>query len=375
MLAGCGGGGGGGDAAAPSTPSQTPGVAFTSYQKTTLPGRLLMNAPLGSQAVLLNLTTGQRQELPHTAGSTVDSDEWSVSDDGGLLLRWNRDTNAGYPLQQFDSTTLQPLGTAATLTAGLGSHDLKLSKDRKYLLAQIDGGLPSFETRLTVLDAGTLATVKRGSLLDGESVVADPQAWLPDGRYVYLVGRKLYASGPGESTAQLLATLDLPANDASGSAAVAGQSDLVVSPDGTQVAFTWNEARAGNAATVDTHVYTARLDGSALKKITEVADATDPVAHSFGSPVWSPDGNWLAFALFVNGATSAPVWPDDPYGGARIIGTTGCDVSPVYVVPAQTATQRIGRSSLRTDLAVRVQATAAGSAQWVSSCSRFKWLS
>lgn len=377
LLAGCGGGGGGGsggEANVPSTPTQTPTTAFSSYQQTTLPGRLLMNAPSGAQAVLLNLTTGLRQDLPHTAGTAVDSDEWSASGDGAVLLRWNRDTNAGYPWQQFDSSTLQPLGVSATLSAGLGAHDLTISQDRKYLLGQIQEGFPSFETRLTVLDARTLATVKRGSLLDGSTVVGDPQAWLPDGRYVYLMGRKLYASAPGESTARLLATLDLPANDSTGTDVVIGQSELAVSPDGTRIAFTWQAPRSGNTATVDTHIYTASLDGSALKKVTEVADTSDPIAHSFGSPAWSPDGNWLAFALYVSGATSAPVWPADPYGGARIVGTTGCDVSPVYVVSTQTATQRISRSSLRTDLAVRVQGASAGEAQWVSTCARFKWI-
>jgi hypothetical protein len=380
LVAACGGGGSGGDAAAPpstGTPTPVPPPAsatFNTYQQTTLPGRLLMNSPQGAQAVLLDLKTGQRKDLPRTTGATANSDNWSVSADGGVVLRWNRDTNAGYPLQKFDLSTLQPVGAEVTLSSGLGAHDLRLSADRKYLLAQMEEGAPSFERRLTVLDATTLSVVKRGSLLDGASVIGDPHAWLPDGRYIYLVGRKLYASTPGASTAELLATLALPANSGSGLDDVVGQSDLAVSPDGSRIAFTWLQPRAGNTATVDTHVYTARLDGSELKKITEVDDAADPVTHSFGSPTWSPDGNWLAFGLFVSAATSAPVWPADPYGGARIVGTTGCDVSPVYVVPTQASTQRISRASLRTDLAVRVIAANAGEAQWVSSCARFKWV-
>lgn len=380
LLGACGGGGGGGEAVtSPTTPTPTPvppptGVTFTTYQQTTLPGRLLMNSPRGAQAVLLDLKTGLRKDLPHTGGATADSDNWSVSADGSVTLRWNRDTNTGYPLQKFDSSTLQPVGSEATLSSGLGAYDLKLSADRKYLLAQIEDGFPSFERRLTVLDAATLSVVKRGSLLDGASVTGDPQAWLPDGRYVYLVGRKLYASSPTASTAELLATLNLPFNSTTSSTDdVVGQSDLAVSPDGSRIAFTWNSSRASANGTVDSHIYVAKLDGSELKRVTEVADAADPIPHSFGSPTWSPDGNWLAFGLFVSAATSAPVWPGE-FSGSKIVGTTGCDVSPLYVVPVQTDTQRISRSTLRTDLAVKVQASTAGEAQWVSSCSRFKWV-
>lgn len=332
-----------------------------------------MNSPRGSQAVLFDLKTGQRTDLPHTDGPTADDDHWSASADGNVLLRWNRNTNTGYPVQQFDTKTLKPLGTTLVLTSGLGPHDLQESADHRYFLAQIDQGFPSFERRLAVLDATTLDVVKLGSLLDGASVIGDPQAWLPDGRYVYLVGRKLYASTPNSTNAQLLATLNLPANDPGGGDVV-GQSEIAVSPDGSRIAFTWTQSRASSNNTVDTHIYIAKIDGSELTRVTEVADPSDPIAHSFGSPTWSPDGNWLAFGLFVNGATSAPVWPDDPYGGAKIVGTTGCDVSPLYVVPRQTTTQQISRNTLRTDLAVRVLSTNADGAQWVSSCSKFKWV-
>ena len=174
--------------------------------------------------------------------------------------------------------------------------------------------------------------------------------------------------GPGER----IATLALPPNDDAGNGYVAGKSTLAVSPDGTRIAFTWRIKRGNNT---DTHVYTARTDGSELRQMTAVADASSPLDHHFGSPAWSPDGQWLAFVLYMSGASSAPVWPQAEIGPWRVTGTTGCDASPVYILSAaQPQARSFTWPTVVPDIAVKMRAMGGNTGEWVTSCSTVRWL-
>jgi len=369
LLQACGGGGSSSDPVTPPTPPTVPSIS--TYGSRTLPGRLLVNAPDGRGARLMNLATGNQVSLP--ASTNASFDVWSASQNGQTLVRWTRDTGLNaYPVAWFDATTLAVRGTPQSVPSLLGVSDLQLSADGKWVLAQYGD---NFQTnrRLTVFDAQSMSVQKTGSQLDGADIVGDPQAWLPDGRYLYLRANELWVSSPTSATSERVASLALPSNDAVDNVSfVAGQSSLAVSPDGTRIAFTWRVKR-GNG--MDTHIFTARADGSDLKQMTAVAETTDPLSYSFGSPTWSPDGQWLAFVMYMNGATAAPVWPQDTIGAARIVGTTGCTASPAYVLPvSQAQPQAFTWPAVKQDVAVKMLAMTGDTGEWVTSCSTVRWL-
>lgn len=343
----------------------------STYGNRTLPGRLLVNSPDGRNARLMNLTTGQQSGLPASTDPTFD--KWSVNQNGKTLVRLTRDDGLDrYPLAWIDAATLTIKGAPTSVSDLLGFSELLLSADGEWALAQYGDNYRA-DRRLTVFNAQDMSVHKQGSQLDEANVTGEPQAWLPDGRYLYLRANDLWVSSPSSNTSELVATLALPPNDAVyEDSYVAGKSSLAISPDGSRIAFTWRVKRAND---MDTLIYTARTDGSDLRQMTAVADATDPISYDFGSPTWSPDGQWIAFVLYMNGAVTQALWPDAEIGASRVVGTTGCDASPVYVLPVtQAQPQPFDWPALTQELALKMYAMDGNGGEWVSSCSTVRWL-
>ncbi|KQW49663.1 hypothetical protein ASD88_25510 [Pelomonas sp. Root662] len=319
----------------------------------------------------MDLSTGMQTGLPGSA--TASFDVWSVAQGGGTLVRLTRNTGeSSYPVTLFDATTLAARGGALAVSDLLGLSEPAVSADGRWVLAQYGDDFRT-ERRLTVLDALTMSVSKRGSQLDGATVTGEPQAWLPDGRYLYLKANELWRSSPAATTSELVARLALPPNDAvDDTSYVAGQSSLAVSPDGSKIALTWRVKRRND---MDTHIFTANVDGSDLRQMTAVADATSPLAHWFGSPTWSPDGQWLAFVHYMSGSSAEAVFPQSEIGASRIVGTTGCATSPVYVLPAaQAQPLAFTWPNVKHDFAVKMQAMTGGTGEWVTTCSTVRWL-
>jgi hypothetical protein len=223
----------------------------------------------------------------------------------------------------FDAATLKPTGAALRMPLRL--HTPRLSPDGRYLLAywqntQVDESNEG--SRLTVFDVRTGAVVKRGSKLNGVTVVGNvPAAWLPDGRYLYMVGKNLYVSSPAVAEETLLSTFTgLPGG--AGPVTVVGMH-LAVSPDGRRVVFSWGE---GRGTALDSNIWVANVDGTDLRRLVRgVGDSA--LTYPFGSPTWSPDSKWVAVILYMAGVVWGPYYPDygqDPPPPATVIGTTGC---------------------------------------------------
>ena len=84
-----------------------------------------------------------------------------------------------------------------------------------------------------------------------------------------------------------------------------------LSPDGTQVAFTWNGPQEDNS-----DIYVQVVGSSEALRLT-----SDPAAED--APSWSPDGRWIAFVRRDPDSTSGHIFIVSPLGGVeRLIGET-----------------------------------------------------
>ncbi len=114
------------------------------------------------------------------------------STDGSRLLRY--DPNGG-ELVIFDAATLAPL---TTLTLRNLSEPL-LSPDGRYILAQWydeDRGEYTSDRAITVFDAATGRVVETGSEQPLGYGGARTYGWLPDGRYIYIIGAEIWVTAP-----------------------------------------------------------------------------------------------------------------------------------------------------------------------------------
>lgn len=349
---GCGGGGGGGSAAPP--PPVGGGSTPPTYQKRTLPGRLIVNGP--SSAQVFDLGTGAATTLPKSGASNY-HDRWEVRAGPALLVRVNDRLDAGHTqVSYLDGASLQ--SAAADTVLGNDPAQALLSPDGRHLLAywyDDAGGETVLDRTITVFDRSG-AIVKRHAQ---PSAYFEPYAldWLPDGRYVYLDGKRLMVSSPGALTATTAATLSqLPDADA-------GASSLAASPDGQRIVFAWHEGSG------DQYLWTVGLDGGGLRRLTRApaGQETSPLEFRHGGPVWSPDGAWIAAAFNLRGTTTAPVFPDDPFTGAKITGTTGCN-DQVVVLPADGQDIALSWPDWDVTHGVKVRPAGSGAQVWLSIC-------
>ncbi len=379
MLAvpGCGGGGGDGDVASGSTTGPGPDVEVTTYGTTNLPGRLLVNNPSGDTQIF-NLRTGQRSALPKLANA---KDRWTKGASTDTLLRWqvHADREGEVPVSFFNSNTWTQ--SRADLPIWASFQSPKLSADGKYILTfWHDGSQGVFSDEknpLTIFDVATGKPVKRGSMLpEDETVISSPAAWLPDGRYLYLAAEKMYISSPSRTTSDLIATLALPDNSAMQDGDfVSGTSQVVVSPDGKKVAFTWAEPRGTGW---DRHIWVVNVDGTGLHRLTQAPSNLTTLSIGYASPTWSPDSAWVAGVIYMDGSVIAPIFPlDQSFPGVPggITGSTGCGSNPVFVLPASANRVAVSWPQYDVKYGVKVRSASGGSGgQWVSTCGEIAWL-
>ncbi len=351
----------------------TPSPAFITYKNATLPGRLLVNSPL-YPAEVFNLKDGSRVELPPLPKSNTDDtvDSWDINPSKTILTRlstatWRRNPIVGY----FDINASTKHSELLLPDEYIGYSGVRLSADGRYLLSFHNyQGRYDTDRLLTVFDAATGAVVEEGSKLDGEVVTGFPAAWAPNGEYVYMFANKLYVTAPLSPSVRLIATLNLPPTDSDGRIPSANVGSMVVSPDGTKLAFTWNEFRKYDQ---DTHVYVVNMDGTGLHRLTEVPDKTSPLSFHYTYPSWSPDSKWVALVLNMSGVVTAPVFLDD--GGAwYVVGTTGCGGSPVMILPHTAENVAMSWPRLDANYAVKVKSSDGNNSLILTTCSSIRWL-
>lgn len=346
------GGGSAGGAVGGGASGGSSGVS--TFGSGTLPGRLLVNigARVGTarRAALFDLGTGRRTLLPLSA--TPDRDRWNVGLPTAPAVR-TVTSGATVTATLFE---LGALSTVRTLTIADGSGSVLASHDGRFVLA-FDG------SELTIYE-GTGSIVEHGSNLDGFSIIGMPAAWLPDGRYVYLAGKTLYATAPNSPTVSTLATLSLlPGDTPSGVMNV----DLAVSPDGSKVAFSWRDSD-----TDDADLWVVDVTGANLRQLTR--SATSALDFTHASPTFSPDGQWVAGVLYMSGTSASPVYPDAPFGGSRVTGTTGC-IDQVFVVSLNEPTVQLSWPSFDAQHGVKVFAATGTTGEWLSTCGgRVSWV-
>ncbi len=370
LIAGCGGGGGGDDATtAPGNGSSPPEV--TTYGDTNLPGRLLVTT--SGPALLYDLRTGQPLSYPMPADT---GHNWTIVTGGAMLSRVTNVSPGKFSVDLVSSSDWSRVGGPVTIQGKI--RPPKASPDGKYLLTfwQAPDEPVNDPNPLTIFEVATGRVVKRSSRMSTEFVLGHPAAWLPDGRYIYLAGRNLYASTPTSQTEELLATYDLPDNSVfhDGRYTASG-ADLVVSPDGKKIAFEWSVRRAND--TDDLHIWVANIDGSGLHRLTEVQELNDPLSYSYGRPTWSPDGKWIGAGLYLTGTTTAPIFPPDqsfPGVPGGIIGSTGCGLSPSFVLPVDAVKVPISWPTYDKKYGLKVRNASGTGGKWVSTCYSIKWL-
>jgi len=138
---------------------------------------------------------------------------------------------------------------------------------------------------------GSLKLYSRNGVLLGESneevLRAEDFDWLPDNRLVYSSGQTIYLTGIESAKGTPFAKF--PEENGR-------PSQLAVSPDGTQLAFTL-VTDANSAATHGT-TWIFNLDGSRLVQLTNTPDPNDPSTTvddpTINFPTWSPNGQWIA---------------------------------------------------------------------------------
>ncbi len=376
VAAGCGGGGSGGagdeSSAAPS-PGNASGEVPT-YGNTNLPGRLIVHMT-NEPANIYDLRTGQGTKLPT---SPTGGNSWIGSTDPELLLRMSPGGPNGARILERIRTSDWTLAGNATNLPGHFTRP-KISPDGRYILTFWNADGDPEETRLTIFSTETGKIVKQGSQLDGSIVISTPAAWLPDGRYLYLAGQRLYESSPTTNTSTLRATLSaLPDNSTSGNVIDANSlgTELDISPDGQKIAFDWDAPR-GNGFTREANIWVAQVDGTGLHQLTAPSNPSSGLSFNYGNATWSPDSKWVAAGLYMSGVTVAPIFPPDqsfPGVPGGIIGATGCNVNPVFVLPADADKVAISWPSYDVKYGLKVRNASGTGGQWLSACSTIQWV-
>ncbi|HEX7690395.1 MAG TPA: hypothetical protein VF453_21995 [Burkholderiaceae bacterium] len=285
---------------------------------------------LSYDAATLDLATGAVAGLPRsdeslsTDGAT---DQWTANSAAAStsdLVRVDRLGDVDF----FDRVTHAHTGgfalsaIAGTYHPGLWSM-LKPSPDGRYLLGYWKPDSTAQDATLAVFDRNG-NVVQQGSPVDYDvASYLFAFDWMPDGRYVFLAGDNLVVATPGNVNATVT-PLALPAG------VNTPGSEIAVSPDGTKLALKLGidmTDQVGNAVGRGV-LFISDLAVTNLHQLTTLSARAQASAGAIGhsNPVWSPDGQYVAFTI---------AYPQAGLGDSP----SGCP--PTYVLPVSSDTVAI----------------------------------
>ena len=286
---------------------------------------------------------------PHQGGWDL---WWASAPVAQTLLR----VNSLGDVEFLDRDSLRPVG-GFSLASLPGTRrpqffgDVKLSPDGRYVLTYWKRDIRQEDPELVIFDRqGRI--VESGSPLDYEPLpLLGAFDWLPDGRYLYLAGKRIAVRQIGNPK-YLVAPLRLPPDVDVNHASVA------VSPDGRHLALALaHDIVNGQRVRVGYNLlFLSALDGTGLHQVTQPSAIMLDHGISMGhtDPVWSPDGRWVAFTPRQGGA----------YGAAHY----GNPCVDVLALPVDTGLATI--DGLRDPPSLQLQAGGAP----VVSCSTVQWV-
>lgn len=249
----------------------------------------------------LSLASGQLSGLPRSAWSIAnrgEPDQWAVSSATGASSDMARQDWVG-DVDFFDRKTLARTG-GFSLSSLPGTNlpkfysIVKPSPDGQHVLAYWKADYHDENPVLAVFD-------RSGNVVqEGISVDYDPSFywnafdWLPDGRYIFLAGPTLAIGTVGSNS---IATSPVTPPNGVGT----GGAELSVSPDGTKLALKLEVDMPDQNGIVEGRgvLFITDTQATTFRQLTTLsarAQASDgEIAHS--NPVWSPDGQYLAFSI------------------------------------------------------------------------------
>jgi hypothetical protein len=330
VLAACGGGGGGGNdpqsGAGTGTGSGTGagsgtndgGTAPSSTAPVYMQG-MLIGSPFGGvtdyDGAELKLSSGAFDKLPRSAYSLANyaqPDAWTVSNAAGASGDLVRTSRAG-DVDFFDRKTLQRTGGFSLVNEPASNSpsfwsDVKPSPDGRHVLAYWKQDYHQEDPVLAVFDRDG-NVIQQGAPVDYEVMFYwSAFDWLPDGRYVFLAGPTLVTATVGDLHPEFHDITPPPGIGTNG-------AELSVSPDGTRIVaklgmnfpdLSGDPLGRGVLFVTDPTMNTFRQ----LTTLTSRATGDGAIGHS--NPIWSPDGNYVAFSIAYPQAALALAPPGCP---------------------------------------------------------------
>lgn len=302
-LAACGGGGGGGTTTAPTTdPSGTPGANTTTLAPPTTTVAPPTPASISGTIYYVfagelnkfELSTGKRTRL---LGQGIFDDKFfDVSADNKELM-YVKDApvadGGDYFEQEYfnfvDTTSLSEVAPRFKKFAGtsIKTNFAKLSPDKtklaviyRYCSETFASGVCSgYSTNVRVWDK--TGTITRTYTKDNAGNLIKEFAWMPGGNLLMTSAAGILKTTDATlNSYELLFKPNLPS-----------WRSVVPSPDGKRLAL-----KSGK------HIYTMNIDGSNMVQLTD-SEGDDQQY----SPIWSPDGKYIAFTTNIFAYTTGPI--------------------------------------------------------------------